>query len=114
MLPQGLACTVAVQGIVAKAVNVFGLVRTSVAKASASAAGLPAAAAAAPGYGYQRVKGEQRGNEVILFDELTLLITLLFGDHAVATEADPLHESTNASLLLIACLERRRSSTLER
>jgi hypothetical protein len=30
---------------------------------------------------------------VIVFDELTLLITHVFGNHALATEADPLAQS---------------------
>ena len=44
------------------------------------------------GYGHQRMKGEQVGNEVIVFDKLPLFVAHIFGNHAIATEAHPLHE----------------------
>ncbi len=98
MLLQGLGCAAGVQGIVAKAINVFGLVRTERGqgfrvRGVAFVQQLPQG----PGYGYQRVKGKQVGYEVIVFDELTLLITHVFGNHALATEADPLHESVKVA-----------------
>jgi hypothetical protein len=46
-------------------------------------------------YGHQRVKGEQVGNEVIVFDKLPLFVAHTFGNQDIATEAHPLHESVN-------------------
>ena len=59
-----------------------------------------------PGYGHQRMKGKQVGNEVIVFDELPLLIAHIFGNHAVATEAHPLHEPVKRLTFVGRCLDR--------
>jgi hypothetical protein len=67
MLLQGLGRAIGVEGIVTKAIDVLGLVRTEFSQ-SFRVRGvtflqqLPQG----HGYGHQRVKGEQVGNEVIV------------------------------------------------
>jgi hypothetical protein len=44
------------------------------------------------GHRYQRVERQQIRYQVIVFNEFALLIAHVLGDHALATEAHPLHE----------------------
>ena len=44
------------------------------------------------GHRHQRVERQQICYQVIVLNELTLLIAHILGDHAIATEAHPLHE----------------------
>jgi hypothetical protein len=73
MLLQGLGRAIGVEGIVTKAIDALGLVRTEFSQ-SFRVRGLTflQQLPQCPGYGHQRVKGEQVGNEVIVFDELPL------------------------------------------
>jgi hypothetical protein len=107
MLLQGLGCSIGVEDIVTKAINVLGLVRTECGQS------LPVRSVTllqqfpkSLGYGHQRVKGEQVCNEVIVFDKLPLLIAYIFGNHAIAPKAHPLHEFVKRFAFVGRCLDR--------
>jgi len=114
MLLQWLGCAIGVEGIVTKAIDVLGLVRTELSQSfRVRGVTFPQQLPQCPGYGHQRVKGAQVGNEVIVFDELPLLIAHIFGN----TPSPPKHTHCtnllNASLLLVAAWIVCRNSTLE-
>ena len=44
------------------------------------------------GHRYQGMERQQICHQVIVFNKLTLLIAHVLGHHALASEADPLHE----------------------
>ena len=106
MLLQGLGCAIEVQGIVTKAIDVLGLVRTEF-RQSFPVRGvsflqhLPKSA----GYGHQRVKGEHVCNKVIVFDKL-INFRCSSRTFSAITPSPPKHTRCtnllNASLLLVA------------
>ena len=93
MLLLGLGCTIGVESIVTKAINVLGLVRTECGQSlPVRSMSLLQQLTKSLGYGHQSVKGEQVCNEVIVFNKLPLLVANIFDNHTVATETHPLHE----------------------
>jgi hypothetical protein len=93
VLFQWLRHSVGIDHIVAKAVDVLGSIRAECAQSlHVDRMAFLEQLLQSLGHRYQRVERQQIRYQVIVFNELTLLIAHVLGDHALATEAHPLHE----------------------
>jgi hypothetical protein len=85
---QWLWHSVGIDHIVAKAVDVPGSIRAECAqRLHVDRMAFLEQLLQSPGHRYQRVEREQIRYQVIAFNELTLLIARVLGDHALAAEA---------------------------
>jgi len=90
---QWLRHSVGIDHIVAKAVDVLSSIRAECAqRLHVDRMAFLEQLLQSLGHRYQRVERQQIRYEVIVFNELTLLIAHVLGDHALAAETYPLHE----------------------